>query len=362
MAVAHYLEALEMQKKASSLAGMLGGKMPMHMTTPPGGATWYPRVEVLDDFLFRVREIKNWVDEVFVPDVLAIAPYYLKWAGIGKGVLNYLSWGVFEDFSFDPRKRTLPRGAIYGGELKVHDVTAQQVKEFVDHSWFTSDCGNRNPAEGKTDPDFTGLHGEGKYSWIKAPRIDGKPMEVGALARILVAYLSGNEKVKGLVDFVLKELGQAGNPGVLLSVLGRIAARVVEAKLVIDAMEEWTLELIGNLKAGKSSIYTLNQVPERGSGVGLWEAPRGALAHFNSIDGKKLKNYQCVVPTTWNASPRDDKGNRGPLEEALVGTPVQDPEQPLEILRVAHSFDPCIACAVHIIHPETNEVKVYRVV
>ena len=362
IAVAHYLEALEMQKKASSLAAMMGGKMPMHMTTPPGGTTWYPRVEVLDDFLFRVRELKDWVDRVFIPDVLAIAPYYLKWAGIGKGVMNYLSWGVFEDPSFDPKKRVLQRGAVYGGVLKAHDVKAAQIDEYVKHSWVTEESGKRNPAEGMTGPEFTGFHGKGKYSWIKAPRIDGKPMEVGALSRVLVAYLSGNEKVKGLVDFVLKELGVAGKPEVLLSVLGRIAARVVEAKVVIDGMEQWTLELIENLKAGKKEIYTLNDVPERGSGVGLWEAPRGALAHFNSIEGKKLKNYQCVVPTTWNASPRDDKGNRGPLEEALVGTPVLDPERPVEILRVTHSFDPCIACAVHIIHPETNEVKAYRVV
>ncbi|RMG60072.1 MAG: nickel-dependent hydrogenase large subunit [Deltaproteobacteria bacterium] len=362
LAVAHYLEALEMQKKASHLVGILGGKMPMHMTTPPGGTTWSPRVDQLDDLLFRIREIKQWVDTVFIPDVLAIAPYYLKWANIGKGHLNFLSWGVFEDPSFDPKKRLLPRGAVFGGQLEVKDVGPAQIKEYVDHSWFEADSGNRNPAEGKTLPKFTGFHGDGKYSWLKAPRIDDHPMEVGALSRILVAYLSGNEKVKKLVDFVLKELGVAGKPQVLLSVLGRIAARVVETKVVIDAMEEWTLKLIENIKSGKTQTYALNDVPEKASGVGLWEAPRGALAHFNEIEGKKLKNYQCVVPTTWNASPRDHKGQRGPIEEALIGTPVHDPDKPLEILRVVHSFDPCIACAVHVIHPETNEVKVYRVV
>jgi [NiFe] hydrogenase large subunit len=187
-------------------------------------------------------------------------------------------------------------------------------------------------------------------------------MEVGALSRVLVAYVSGNAKVKSMVDGTLSALGQAGHPEVLLSVLGRIAARVLETKLVIDGMLDWTGELLANLKAGKTQMYALNDVPEKGQGMGLWEAPRGALAHYNVIEGKKLKNYQCVVPTTWNASPRDHKGVRGPIEEALVGTPVLDPDKPLEVLRVVHSFDPCIACAVHIIHPVTNEVKAFRVV
>ncbi len=361
LAVAHYLEALDMQKEASTIVAQLGGKMPMHMSTPPGGTTFIPTVEVLDNVLWRMKRIQHWVDTVYIPDVLAIAPYYLNYAGIGKGVGNYLSWGVFEDASFDPKKRMLPRGAIFGGKLEVKDVGARDVTEFVDYSWFSDDSGKRNPMDGKTEPKFTKM-GDKKYTWLKAPRIDGKPMEVGALSRVLVAYVSGDPKVKGLVDGALKALGQQGKPEVLLSVLGRIAARALETKMIADAMVDWVGDLIGNMKKGNTKTYALNAVPEKGKGVGLWEAPRGALAHWNVIEGHRLKNYQCVVPTTWNASPRDDKGVRGPIEEALVGTPVSNPDKPLEVLRVVHSFDPCIACAVHIIHPVTNEVKEFRVV
>ena len=361
LAVAHYLEALEVQKEASTIVAQLGGKMPMHMSTPPGGTTFIPTVEVMDNVIWRLKKIQQWVDTVFLPDVLAIAPYYIKYAGIGKGVGNYLSWGVFEDASFDPKKRLLPRGAIFGGKLAVADVDGKEVTEYVDHSWFTAECGNRSPMEGKTEPKFTKM-GDSKYTWLKAPRIKEQPMEVGALSRVLVAYVSGNAKVKSMVDGTLAALGHAGHPEVLLSVLGRIAARVLETKLVIDGMLDWCGELLGNLKAGKAQTYALNTVPDKGQGIGLWEAPRGALAHYNKIEGKRLSNYQCVVPTTWNASPRDHKGVRGPLEEALVGTPVSNPDKPLEVLRVVHSFDPCIACAVHIIHPVTNEVKAFRVV
>ena len=361
LAVAHYLEALEMQKQASKIVAQLGGKMPMHMSTPPGGTTYIPTVEVLDNVLWELKKIQAWVDSVYIPDVLAIAPYYLKYAGIGKGVGNYLSWGVFEDASFDPKKRLLPRGAIFGGKMEVKEVGAGDVTEYVDHSWYTADSGNRNPGDGRTVPAFTKM-GDTKYSWLKSPRIQDHPMEVGALSRVLVAYVGGDETVRGLVNGALKALGVPGRPEVLLSVLGRIAARALETKLIVDSMIGWTGELIGNLKAGKTQTYALNRIPEKAKGVGLWEAPRGALAHYNVIEGQKLANYQCVVPTTWNASPRDHKGVRGPIEEALVGTPVHDPDKPLEVLRVVHSFDPCIACAVHIIHPDTNEVKEFRVV
>ncbi len=361
LAVAHYLEALEMQKEASMVTAQLGGKMPMHMSTPPGGTTFIPTVEVVADILWRIKKIQHWVDTVFLPDVLAIAPYYIKYAGIGKGVGNYLAWGVFEDASFDPKKRMLPSGAIFDGKLEVKDAGAKDVKEFVDYSWYSDDSGNRNPMDGKTEPKFTKM-GDKKYTWLKAPRIDGRPMEVGALSRVLVAYVSGDAKVQSMVDGTLKALGQAGHPEVLLSVLGRIAARALEAKMICDAMVDWTGELIGNIKKGDTKYFTQKDIPEKGQGVGLWEAPRGALAHWNVIEGKKLKNYQCVVPTTWNASPRDNKGVRGPIETALIGTPVSNPDKPLEVLRVVHSFDPCIACAVHIIHPVTNEVKAFRVV
>ncbi|MHB8782355.1 MAG: nickel-dependent hydrogenase large subunit, partial [Desulfobacteria bacterium] len=177
LAVAHYLEALEMQKEASTIVAQLGGKMPMHMSTPPGGTTFVPTVEVIDNVIWRLSRLQHWVDNVFLPDVLAIAPYYIKYAGIGKGVGNYLAWGVFDDPSFDPKKRLLPRGAIFDGKLAVADVDGKEVKEYVDHSWYTAESGNRSPMEGKTEPKFTKM-GDTKYSWLKAPRIKDHPMEV----------------------------------------------------------------------------------------------------------------------------------------------------------------------------------------
>ncbi len=362
LAVAHYLEALDIQAKASHMTALLGGKMPMHMTTPPGGSTFVPKVEIIDDFLFRLKEIQRFIDNVYIPDVLAVAPYYKDWAGIGKGHGNYLAWGVFEDASFDPKKRLLPQGAIFAESgLKLMDPKAEEISEHVKHSWYKS-ASQLNPSKGQTDPNFTGYDTNKQYSWVKAPRLKNKPMEVGPLSRMLVAYLSGQPQVKAMIDSTLTALGVAGKPQVLLSVLGRIAARALETKLIADAMTNWTMELIGNLKAGKSAVFTDYQLPtDNRMGKGLWEAPRGALAHFNEIAGGKIKNYQCVVPSTWNASPRDDNGVRGPMEEALVGTPVADPKRPVELLRVVHSYDPCLACGIHVIDPQTNQIHKFRV-
>jgi [NiFe] hydrogenase large subunit len=340
LAVAHYLEALEMQAKASQLVALLGGKFPHMMTTVPGGVTITPDASMLGDTLSRAKELKTWTDEVYIPDVLAVAPYYLDWAGIGKSHTNYLAWGVFEDETRDPQKRLLPPGAVLNGQLKVEEVKPEEVTEYVSHSWYSDESGHLNPNEGVTEPQYVDLDTDGKYSWCKAPRFKDQPMEVGPLSRMLVAYLSGNNKAQKLIDDTLTALGVPGKPVVLLSTLGRVAARALECKLIADTMVEWAMELIENFKNGQTDLYADHEVPETGQGMGLWEAPRGALGHWNQIEDSRLKNYQVISPSTWNFSPRDDKGIRGPVEEALIGTPVVDPEKPLEVMRIVHSYDP----------------------
>ncbi|MEK7741667.1 MAG: nickel-dependent hydrogenase large subunit, partial [Nitrospirota bacterium] len=361
LAVAHYLEALDMQAKAAHLSALFGGRMPMTMTSPPGGSTHVPTVDDIANYLFRIKELQNWIDNVYVPDVLAIAPYYLDYAGVGKGHANFLSWGVFEDASFDPKKRLLPRGAIFADSFpKVQDAKPEDVAEHTSHSWYKG-AKPLNPSVGETDPEYTGYDPDKKYTWAKAPRLKNKPMEVGALARMLVAYASGQPTAKKLIDNTLAAIGHAGKPQVLLGVVGRIAARALECKMVADSMYQWGLDIVENIKKGKTEVYTPYEIPDKAKGIGLWEAPRGALGHWIDVEGKKIKNYQCVVPTTWNVCPRDDKGVRGPIEEALVGTSVVNSEKPLEVLRVVHSFDPCLACTVHVIHPESNRIMEFKV-
>lgn len=362
LAVAHYLDALEMQALAASASALFGGKMPMTMTSPPGGVNCMVSVDILANFLFKLKRIQAFIDNVYIPDVLAVAPHYLDWAAIGKGHANFLAWGVFDDVATrDPYKRLLPAGAVCTSEgLGVKKVDGTMITEDTTHGWYKAGPA-ANPAQGVTDPEYTGYNTDAKYTWSKAPRLNGKPMEVGALSRMVVAYASGQPKAKALIDSTLAKLGAAGKPEILFGVLGRIAARALETKMIADEMVGWVTELVGNIGKGETKLYEQFEMPKSAAGVGLWEAPRGALAHFNTIENSVLSNYQLVVPTTWNVCPRDEKGVRGPIEEALVGTPVADPSKPLEILRVAHSFDPCIACTVHVIDPESNEVRKFRV-
>ena len=360
LAVAHYLEALDKQAQASHISAIFGGRMPMTMTTPAGGSVHIPTIDDLANLRPRLMEIRDWVENVYIPDVLAVAPYYLDYAGVGKGPANFLAWGVFDDPSFDSKKRLLPSGIVLGGGLKAEEINEKAVTEDVTHGWY-KDGKAAHPSVGVTEPDYTEWNLEKKYSWAKAPRYDERPMEVGALARMVVAYAKGHPTVQKLIDQTLAKLGVAGKPAVLFSVVGRIAARALETKLIADAMVEWSEAMLVNLKNGKKETFTQYTLPERAQGVGLWEAPRGALGHWNQIEGARLANYQVITPTCWNISPRDGKGARGTIEEALIGTPVADPKRPLEILRVAHSFDPCLACTVHVIDPQSNEVYKVRV-
>jgi [NiFe] hydrogenase large subunit len=360
LAVAHYLEALEKQAQASHISAIFGGRMPMTMTTPAGGSVHVPTLDDMANLLPRLTEIQHWVDHVFIPDVLAIAPYYLDYAAIGVGPRNFLAWGVFDDASFDSKNRLLPSGIIMDGKLQAIEIDEKAVTEDVTHGWY-KDSAPAHPSVGQTEPEYTEWNTEKKYTWAKAPRYEARPMETGALARMLVAYAKGHPTAKKLIDDTLGRLGVAGHPEVLTSVVGRIAARALEAKLIADAMVAWSQEIIENIEAGRKETFTPYEVPETGQGAGLWEAPRGALGHWNRIEGKKLANYQVITPTCWNMAPRDEKKVRGPIEEALIGTPVADPKRPLEILRVAHSFDPCLACTVHVIDPQSNAVYKVRV-
>ncbi|HUY87869.1 MAG TPA: nickel-dependent hydrogenase large subunit [Pirellulales bacterium] len=354
LGVAHYLEALEKQAKASHISAIFGGRMPMTMTTPAGGSTHVPTVDDIANLLPRIAELQAWIDRVFVPDVLAIAPHYLDYAKLGVGPRNFLAWGVFDDASFDPGQRLLPSGVVLDGRLAPGEVDERDVTEDVTHGWY-ADRPPEHPSVGVTEPNFTKWDVNEKYSWAKAPRYGERVMETGALARMLVAYSKGREPVRRLIDGALASLGVAGQPETLFSVAGRLVARALEAKLIADAMPGWAQEILDNLAADKRETFTDYSLPSEGQGVGLWEAPRGALGHWNQIERGRIANYQIITPTCWNISPRDERGVPGAIEQSLVGTPVADPKRPLEVLRVAHSFDPCLACTVHMIDLERNE-------
>ena len=371
MAVAHYLEALEWQKEIVKIHTIFGGKNP-HPNYLVGGAPCSinldeanainaERLAFVGQALQRGLEF---VEQVYIPDVLAVAPFYLDWAGIGGGLENYLCYGDLPTNGFaDIGSFKFPRGAILGRDLsKVHEVDPKDdtgVQEFIDHSWYEySGEGGKHPWQGETKLKYSGpkppyehLDVEAKYSWLKTPRWKGHAMEVGPLARMLVGYASGNAEIKEAVTETLAALNAP--PAALFSTLGRTAARAIESKLAARWGLEFFDQLLANVKAGDTRTFTKERWepstwPSEARGVGCSEAPRGALAHWLVIKDRKIENYQLVVPSTWNASPRDGKGQRSAYEASLIGTPVHDPQQPLEIIRTIHSFDPCLACAVHL--------------
>ncbi|MBI5139034.1 nickel-dependent hydrogenase large subunit [Candidatus Nomurabacteria bacterium] len=365
MAVSHYLEALEVQRKAAQMMAIFGGKNPHIQTSVPGGVTVASllNVETITKFRFAMKEAMDFITRVYIPDVLAIAPLYLDWAGYGASHGNYLAWGMMpQDSGSHTKNTTFPSGMILNRDLaKVFEVDPQKVTEHVKHSWYEN-SEPLNPQHGKTEPQYTGLNDfkgidvekNPKYSWLKAPRYENRPMEVGPLARVLIAYAKGVPGIQSIVNGVLTQLNV--KPAALFSTFGRVAARALETVYIGNQMDYWLNQLLDNISLGKLETYTSHEIPTKGMGYGTLEAPRGALAHWIEIQDKRIQNYQLVVPTTWNVAPRDDFQVRGPLEEALIGTPVARADQPLEILRTIHSFDPCIACAVHVIDPKTNEV------
>lgn len=375
MAVAHYLEALDWQRDVIRAHALLGSKNP-HLQTYLVGGMASPidptsQAAINADTIAQLKGMftraKEFVDKVYLPDVLAVAPFYLDWAGIGGGLGNYLSYGDFPQADGSP---WLPQGYILGKDLsKVHPVDHQQIAEYITHSWYESDddSASKHPWDGETKPKYSGpkppyefLDTDKKYTWMKAPRLADHPMEVGPLARMLVAYASGHPRVKEVVGAVLKTLG--AGPEVLFSTLGRTAARCIETVVTAEKLNEWVDELAASMKSGDLSIHDWNvwdpeKWPADVKGWGYTEAPRGSLGHWIHIKDKKIFNYQAVVPSTWNCSPRDAKGQMGAYESALLGTPIADPKMPLEVLRTIHSFDPCMACGVHLLNLEGNEIN-----
>ena len=365
IATAHYIEALTMQSKASEVCALLGGKMPHVMTIVPGGTSFVPTEEKLDDLWSLVHELRDWIKATIIPDTKAIAPYYKEALSFGKGCGRYVAWGVFERPSFALADRYLPFGVI-DENLKLSEVDTDLIKEYIGHSWYVGDS-DLNPREGVTEPEFTEYYKAGtlreengheigdindRYSWSKAPSYDGKCMEAGPFSRVLAAYLRGNEFVKPAVDGLCADLGLTIPQ--LQSTLGRVAARNVEPIYIAECMVEWVDELIEAVKGGDSEYF---RTPETitGEGMGLWEAPRGALLHTEKVNNGKITDYQIIIPTTWNIAPRNAEGVQGPMEQALIGTPVADVDMPINALRTVHSFDPCTACAVHVTEPSTGK-------
>jgi hydrogenase large subunit len=295
-----------------------------------------------------------------LPDTKAIAPFYLDVAGYGKGVGRYCAWGVFDAASRNPEERYLPAGMWGFGDSAVRSVDEKLITEETVRGFYSDDGQPVNPRQGITEPKWPddGPGREGRYTWSKAPRYDGKPYEAGGLSRLLIAYNRGNTFVKENIDSLLAYLSEKAGAtlGVeaLGSTLGRTAARNVETLYIATLMVEWVQELVEALRSGDSKTF-VEPVRHDGEGAGMWEAPRGALYHYEKISANKIDAYQIIIPSTWNISPRDGRGVRGPMEEALVGVPVNDLKKPIHALRTVHSFDPCVACAVHIAEPATGK-------
>ena len=396
MAVAHYLEALDFQKDIVKIHAIFGGKNPHPNWLVGGvpcainldgegsvGAINMERLNMVSSIIDRCIEF---TEQVYIPDLLAVASFYKEWLyGGGLSSTSVLSYGDIPDNANDysAANLMLPRGAIINGDLStVHEVDQrdpEQIQEFVDHSWYTyeGEAKGLHPFDGQTNPHFelgAGAKGDAKrivnidenakYSWIKAPRWRGHAMEVGPLSRYIIGYAQGNPEFKEPVEAVLKHLDAP--VGALFSTLGRTAARGLECQWAAHKMRYFFDKMIANIKAGDSATANTAKWdpaawPKSAKGAGFTEAPRGALGHWVEIADGKIKSYQCIVPTTWNGSPRDAQGNIGAFEASLMDTPMADPEQPLEIIRTLHSFDPCLACSTHVMSPDGQEMAEVKV-
>jgi hydrogenase large subunit len=391
LATAHYLEALDFQREIVKIQTIFGGKnphpnwlvggvpSPINMDgTNAVGAVNMTNLNMVKDICDRTIEF---IDQVYIPDLLAIASYYKDWAKFGGGLSgqNVMSYGDFPDIANDYSDKSLliPSGVILNGDLKkIYDIdlkATDQVQEWVTHSWYKygQEQNGLHPFDGVTEPNFDIGKAKGtrtnienvdesaKYSWVKSPRWKGHAVEVGPLARYIVGYARGHKEMTEQINLVLKTLDVPVTA--LFSTLGRTAARALEAQWAAHKMRYFYDQLMANIKAGDLNTANVEKWepstwPAEAKGVAPVEAPRGALAHWVKIKDAKIENYQCVVPTTWNAGPRDAKGQIGAYEASLLNTPMVNPEQPLEILRTIHSFDPCLACATHVMSPDGQEL------
>lgn len=382
MAVAHYLEALSWQRDVAKVHAIFGGKNP-HPNFLVGGVP--SPIDLNSDSAINakklaqvqelINQMKTFVEQVYIPDTLAIAGFYKDWGSRGEGLGNFLTFGDFPEKGMDdPSSYLIPPGAILNRDLStVHEVdmhAPDQIQEFISHSYYDYEGGKDvglHPYDGETTLNYTGpeppyeqLNVDQSYSWLKSPRWKGHAMEVGPLARVLMLFARGHEPTKELVNMTLSTLDVPVEA--LFSTLGRTAARTLETKIVADNMQTWYDNLIANIRAGDTD--TFNEIlwdpsswPSEARGVGYMEAPRGGLSHYIVIKDQMIDNYQAVVPSTWNAGPRDPSGQPGAYEAALEDNhDMHDPHQPVEILRTIHSFDPCIACAVHVTDPEGEEL------
>ncbi len=376
MAVSHYLESLDYQRKATQALGIISGKNPHIQNLSVGGVTTALNpdsdsalnMERLYWIKQLLEEVRGFIQQVYLPDVVAVGALYKDWLPYGAGVKNYLATPDMV-LNTNSTKFDLPGGTIMDGDLSTvkgitsfnDDYFRDNVVENITHAWYDGDW-SKHPYEEDTIPKYSDFQDDGKYSWIKAPRFQGKPMQVGPLAQMLVGYAQGHkpiiENVNNALSLVSSVAGVTVGPEVLHSTLGRHVARAVRASMLGDlAIKHWEL-LVDNIGKGDLEIFNKPVFPQgEQQGYGIHEAPRGILSHWIVIRDGKIKNYQCVVPSTWNAGPRDADGVAGPYEASLVGNPVADAEQPLELLRTVHSFDPCIACAVHTVDQNGQEIS-----
>lgn len=397
--VAHYLKALDVQREMSKMHAIFGGKSPHPQSIVVGGVTCVQDIQNparIALFQQLLRDVTKFVKQAYLPDIYMAGTMYAKEAtdksatfhstshkgalnkgvgGTGGGLLSYLSYGDFrlDDTGFYKSALFMPSGVIYNGDLaNVQDADPKKVTEDVTHSWYEGTGDPEHPYVGTTIPKYTGLDKrddgyaylktDEKYSWIKSPLYDGKKVEVGPLARLVIAYAKKDENATKHISNFLKRSGLPIE--VLFSTVGRTAARAIETEMVADAMSDWANELAKNAASGDLSTWSefdFDEVSKDCKGMGLGEAPRGALGHWVVIKDGKVKNYQAVVPSTWNAGPRGPNGEVGAYEAAVIGTKVANPEEPLEIIRTIHSFDPCIACSVHIVDTKGKELAVYKV-
>ena len=376
LAVAHYLQALEVQRKANKIVSILGSKTPHIQNVAVGGvsnpiALDSQSVLTMERLLMiktAIDELADFVNNVYFVDVCAIGAFYADWTQYGAGVTNYLS---VPDMPMDTKGNSF---ALEGGSIPNGDLTKfvkfnsfndpafrDNVTESVKHSWYQGGKGALHPYKGETVPQYTDFQDDGKYSWVKSPTFLGKPAQVGPLANVLCMVAAGNPLATSLVGRALDTVGQlAGTKvgvGALHSTIGRHAARMVRCVVLMDQLDKQWGALVANIAKGDTTTFNKPVFPKGEiMGFGYHEAPRGVLSHWTVIKDAKITNYQCVVPTTWNAAPRNEDDAIGPYEASLLNTPIADPERPLEVLRTIHSFDPCLACAVHLVDTENNEI------
>lgn len=329
-----YLEALKARRKAQEMLAIWGGKMPHQQAIVPGGVTEVPDAQKIFEFMSRLTELIDFIDNTYIPIVKAVAGAYPDWFDIGRGCMNALAYGSFpleEGMDHIKKEKFFPAGVYVRGQFK--DLEVDKIAEEVKYSWFKDDTGGVTPDKAVVVPD---AEKKDAYSWMKAPRYNGEPLEVGPMARL----------------WVMKQKDVAALGEKAFSVMGRHFARAVETSMVAHAMKDWVLQLIPG-----DPVCAPHKIPDSAVGMGLSEAPRGALGHWHVIEHQRTKVLNAVVPTTWNASPRDGKGTPGPMEQAIIGAPLADPQNPVEIVRIVRAFDPCFGCAIHVMTPNKKQIS-----